>query len=115
MKLPIPVMTVLAQTLALHVELNLGDVDEDIEEMADLCDELLNSDISIRFVTKPIADFVRAITVYFTDRMEWKIRSEKVTACLRRAIVCLPGLDPVTIALARSLLSRFVVAHSDDD
>jgi CHAT domain-containing protein len=113
---PIPVTTTLVHALAKQVELELGDVDEDIEEMTDLCDELLNSDIPIQSLTNAITDFARAIYFHLCkDPFGWKIRSEKVTACLRRAIVCLPGLDPVPIALARSLLSRFVVAHSDDD
>ena len=113
---PIPVTTTLVHALAKQVELELGDVDEDIEEMTDLCDELLNSDIPIQTLKNAITDFARAIYFRFCkDPFGWKFRSEKVTACLRRAIVCLPGLDPVSIALARSLLSRFVVAHSDDD
>jgi len=46
MKFPLPVTTALVRALAVQGELELGDMDEDIEEMADLCDELLNSDIS---------------------------------------------------------------------
>ena len=72
MKFPIPVMAVLAQTLAVQVELNLGDVDEDIEEITDLCDELLNSDISVEFVINPIADLASAIKVYLKGHLDWK-------------------------------------------
>ena len=83
MKFPIPVMAVLAQTLAVQVELNLGDVDEDIEEITDLCDELLNSDISVEFVINPIADLASAIKVNLKGHLDWKIRSDKVMNCPR--------------------------------
>ena len=45
MKFPVPVAIALVHALVMQVELEIGDVDEDIEEMAGLCDELLNSDI----------------------------------------------------------------------
>ena len=114
MKFPIPVPTVLTQTLALHVELNLGGVDEDIEEMADLCDELFKSDIWIQFVIRPIAALARAINVYLKDHLDWNIRSDKVINCLRRAILRLPDLHEVTLLLAGSLYDRFAVARSHD-
>ena len=115
MKFPIPVTTVLAHALAVQVELNLGDVDEDIEEMADLCDELLNSDISIEFVNTPVAEFAKAITVRFTDRPEWNMRSEKVIGLLRKAILRLPGLHETSMVLVLSLYHRFVATLSYDD
>ena len=115
MKFPLPVTITLAQTLAVQVELDLGDADQDIEEMADLCDELLNSDISIGFVAIPIADFARAINVHLKDHLEWRIRSEKVRDCLRKAISRTPGLHEVTMLLAQSLCDRFVFAPSDGD
>ena len=115
MKFPIPVTTALAQTLAVHVELDLGDVDEDIEEMADLCDELLNSDISIQFVINPIADLTRAINVYSKGHLDWKIRSVKVMNFLKKAILRLPDLHGATMWLTKFLYDRFVVAPSDDD
>jgi len=115
MKFPVPVTSALVHALAVQVLLELGDVDQDIEEMADLCDELLNSDLSIKFLTEPIADFARAIYLHSNDHFEWKSRSEKVIDCLRKAIVCLPGLHQVPMVLVRSLYLRFVVAPSDDD
>ena len=117
MKFPLPVTTALVHGLAVQVDLELGDVDEDIEEMADLCDELLNSDISIpiQSLTEPIVDFARAIEVHFKDPFELKIHSEKVIDCLRKAIVRLPDLYQVSFVLVRSLLSRFIFAPSDDD
>jgi len=110
MKFPVPVATYLVHALAIQAELELGDVDQDFEEMADLCDELLNSDMSIRSLTDPISHFARAII----KDLELK-SSEKVTDCLRKAIVRLPGLHQVVIVLAQSLYNRFAVAPSDDD
>ena len=109
--------TFLVHALAMQVELELGDVDEDIEEMANLCGELLNSDISIESLTDPIADFARVIDLHFNDPPgpESKILSEKAIDCLRNAIVRLPGLHQVSFVLARSLYNRFDVAHSTDD
>ena len=114
MEFPIPVTIALVQALAVQVELELRDVDQDIEEMADLCDELLSSDISIRSVTIPIMDFAKAISLHFKCHLEWKIRSSNVTDCLRKAILHLPDLHQVTMLLAQSLHDRFVVAPSDD-
>ena len=85
MKFPFPVSTALIHALAVRVDLELGDVDQDIEEMADLCDELFNSDISIQSLTHPIAAFARAIHLHFKSHFEWEFRSEKVTGCLRKA------------------------------
>ena len=116
MKFPLPVTTVLVHSLAVHIELELGDVDQDIKEMADLCDELLNSDLSIQSLTRPIADFARAVRFYSCkDIPKWKNLSEKVMDCLRKATVRLPGLHRVSILLAESLYNRFVVTPSDDD
>ena len=115
MKFTLHVTTALVYALAMQVELELGDVDQAIEEMADLCDELLNSDMSIQFLTGPIAAFARAIDAPFKIPFEGKIRSEKVTDCLRKAIVRLPGLHQVPFVLAQSLFIRFDVAPSDDD
>ena len=114
MKFLIPVTTALAQALAVQVELKLGDVDEDIEEIADLCDELLKSDLSIRFAIKPIADLARVINVYLKDHLDWKIRSDKVINCLKKAILYLPSLHRVTMLLTQSLYDRFIVDPSDD-
>jgi len=115
MKFPIPATTALVHALAVQVELELGDVDQDIEEMADLCHELLNSDISVQFLTNPITDFARTLDARLKDPFGRKFCSEKVTDCLRKATVRLPGLHEVSIMLARSLYVRFVVSPSDDD
>jgi len=115
MKFPVPVTTALVEALAVQVELELGDVTQDIEEMADLCDELLSSNISIQFLTDPIVDFARAVDIHFTGPFQHKIPSEKVIDCLRKALVRLPDLQEVSIALAQCLYARFVTAPSDGD
>ena len=115
MNFPVPVATDLVHVLAMQVELELGDVDEDIEEMADLCDELLNSDISTQSLTHPIEDFARAINIHFKDHLERKFLSEKVKDCLRKAIVRLPDLHQVSLVLGLSLLFQFFISPSDDD
>ena len=115
MKFPVPIATALVEALAVQVELELGDADQDIEEMIDLCDELLNSDILKKFQTGPVAGLARAMYLNFDEPLEWKFRSEKVTDCLRRAIVRLPGLHEVSLVLARCLYNRFNVIPSDDD
>ena len=114
MKFPLPVTTALVQALAVHVELDLGDLDEDVEEMADLCDELLTSDLSIQSLTNPIVDFASAFSDHF-GALEWRVPSEKIIDCLRKAVIRLPGLPQVSIVLAASLFIRFVVVPSDDD
>ena len=115
MTFPVPVTRLLVQALALRVALDLGDVNQDIEEMADLCDELLSSDVSIRSVNNAIAELARAIAAHFQGHSEWKFHSEKVTGFLRKAILRLPELHEVSMFLARSLYDRFVIAPSDDD
>jgi len=47
------VTSFLVSALAFQAESELGDMDQDIEEMADLCDELLDSDISTDSLTLP--------------------------------------------------------------
>ena len=87
MNFPLPVATALVRVLAVHVELKLKDVDRDIEEMADLCDELLDSDISIQSLIGIIKAFARAINLHFEGPVERKTFSGKVTDCLRKAVV----------------------------
>ena len=115
MKFTFPVTKALVHALALQVDLELGDVDQDLEEIAGLCDELLNSDISIESLTDAITDFSRAVQAHCKAPLEWKVHSEKTIDCLRKAIVHLPGLHEVSIVLARALHIRFVVTPSDDD
>jgi len=76
--LTIPVTETLVSALAVQVELELGDVDQVIEEMADLCGELLDSHISIMSRTGPITAFAGAIGGHFEVLFGGRIPSEKV-------------------------------------
>src|SRR6266851_7268418 len=49
----IPVTRNFVRALACQVESKVENVDQNIEEMADLCDELLSSDSSTNFLTRP--------------------------------------------------------------
>jgi CHAT domain-containing protein len=110
------IMATLVRTLAVQAELGPGNVDLDIEEMADLCDELLNSDTSTEFLNSPISAFVVTVDDRFEDPIAGsRIPSEKVIACLRRAHIRLPDSFAVSTTLADSLLDRFSRAPSDDD
>ena len=115
MNFPLPVTMALVYVLAVQVKLELGDIYQDIDEMADLCDELLNSDVSIQSLTCPITVFTRAIHHHLEILSEYKICSEKVTNCLRKTIVRLPNFHEASIVLSRSLYNRFIVTSSDDD
>jgi len=115
-----PVTSFLVSALAFQAELELGDVYENIDEMADLCGELLDSDISTDFLTSPIEAFVETINVHVVgisgDRKpKRRIPSEKVISSLRRAIIRLPDLARVSIVLAKYLLLRLEITVSDDD
>ena len=115
MNFPLSVTAALVHVLAMQVQLELGDLDQDIGEMADLCDELLNSDISIESLTSSIAVFTRAIHHHLEIVFEYKFCSEKITDCLQKAIVRLPSFHEASIVLSRSLYNRFIVTSSDDD
>jgi CHAT domain-containing protein len=109
------VTEVLVRTLALRVELELGDADQDIEEMADLCDELLNSGMSTESLSNPILEFVRTVKYHLKDPMAGKIPSEKIIGCLQRAHIHLPDSHDVSMVFADSLLNRFFITPSDED
>src|SRR5260221_12907942 len=113
--LPIPFTKTLVSALAVQVEFELGDVDQVIEELADLCGELLDSHISIMSRTCPITAFAGAIGGHFEVLFGGRIPSEKVIRCLRTATMRLPDLHDVAIALAKSLLIRFNRIPSEDD
>jgi hypothetical protein len=57
---PIPVTANLVGSLALQAEA-LGEVGQDIEEMADLCNDLLDCDISPDTLIDPIMAFARTV------------------------------------------------------
>ena len=109
----IPMTEILVSALAVQAKLNLGDVDQDIEEMADLCGELLNSQTTIP--TGHIANFALAVCGRIQDLFVGRVPSENVLGCLRKAIIRFPDLHEVSFALAKSLLVRFNTAPSEDD
>jgi hypothetical protein len=92
--LTVHVTATLVRALALQVDLGLGDVNENIEEMADLCDALLNDDISIESLleslTLPIVAFARTVRVRLDGLPGSRIPSEKVIKCLQKAAIRLP-------------------------
>ena len=112
-RISMPVTTNLVRVLALQVEFNLGDGDQDIEEMADLCDELLSSDSSTN-LTKSIRFFAVAV-LYRNRTMMLRSPSEKVIGCLQTANRRLPDLHEVSVALAGALVNRFNITVSEDD
>ena len=109
---------VLVIALGTQILLKLGDVAQDVEEMADLCDDLLNSDISTKALPQIIQVFASAIDGHNEGPLQGLLLSEKAIGCLRKAIIRLPD-DPdshgVSIALAKSLLIRFESTPLDDD
>ena len=105
----------LVDALAIQVEMKLGDVKQDIEEMAVLCHELLKSDISTTSVTGFIMDLVQAVKAQFGNLSKRQEPSDKVIECLREANVRLPDSHEVSVALAWSLFDRFKIAYSNDD
>ena len=112
---PFPVTETLAHVLADQMELNLWDAGQDIEEMADLCNELLDTDISTESLASLIMFFARAATAHFAGKVQGQIHpSEKVMGCLRKATVRLPDLEYVQLVLAHFLPSCFWSSPSDD-
>jgi len=117
--LPFPVTSVLVYALAIQVELELGNAVQDIEEMAGLCDELLNTqaDISLASSTETITTFVETIAARNEESVDsgGKCLSEKVIECLRKANVCLPDSHGLSVVLAESLFVRYKETYLDDD
>jgi hypothetical protein len=112
---PSPVMATLSCALAVQVELGLGNVDQDIEEMTNLCRLLVKSDLSKDFLTKPILIFAKVVNAHLLRLPNGKIPSEHIIDCLRRAVTQLPDLHDVSYVFTRCLLIRFVITHSDND
>jgi CHAT domain-containing protein len=114
-----PIRPNLFSFLSSQVKLNLGDVDQDIEEMADLFHELLISATPTDWfmsLTAPIKTFADAVLHHAED--EARIHSEKVISCLQRArstTIRLPDLHIVPLTLASCLFNRFDTTHSEDD
>jgi len=112
---PILVTEALVSALALQVYLDLGGVDQDIEEMADLCSEILSSQTTITIRARYIEDFAVAVGGHIQDLFGERVPSEKVLGCLRKAIIRFPDLYEASFALAKSLLVRFNKTPSEAD
>ena len=110
-----PVVETLVRALAVRVDLGLGDVDQDINEMAGLCDELLNSDFSTNDLADPIMAFVGVVVAHPNGPFRGKIPPDEVIGCLRKAMIQLPDLHLVSIALAQSLYNRILITFSEAD
>ena len=108
----------LVDALRIQVEMKIGDIKQDVKEMAALCHELLNLDVSTNSVTYFTMCLVRAIQVQIGSS-EQEEPSDKVIECLREANVRLPDSHEiskdVSIMLAWSLCDRFSITYSDDD
>ncbi|KAI0003265.1 CHAT domain-containing protein [Russula compacta] len=105
----------LVRALEIQVELELGDVKGDIEEMASLCRELLDSDISTATLASPILALVRAFRTQRRSWTEGQVPPKEVIECLREANIRLPDLHEVSFAFALSLFSCFAATHTHDD
>jgi hypothetical protein len=103
---PNRVTGLLLDALEIQVEMRLGDVRQDIEEMAVLCHELLKSNIPTTSLTGFIMDLVRAVNAQFGRFNERQEPSDKVIECLREANRRLPDSYDVSNALAGSLYYR---------
>jgi CHAT domain-containing protein len=112
---PNRVTGLLLDALEIQVEMRLGDVRQDIEEMAVLCHELLKSDIPTTSLAGFIMGLVRAVNAQFGRFNERPEPSDKVIECLREANRRLPDSHDVSNALAMSLYDRFRITYSNDD
>jgi CHAT domain-containing protein len=115
---PQTVSGLLVGALGIQVEMRLGDVRQDIEEMAVLCHELLKSDMPTTFVAGFFMRLVRAVIAPYGKLSQRQEPYDKVIGCLREANVRLrPMADShgISVALALSLYNRFRIAYSNND
>src|SRR6266851_3538718 len=109
------VTELLVRAMAVQVVMEIGDVVQDLEEMADLFYELLNSNTSIAALTPPITTFAGAIDHHFGGVLHRQSPSKRLFECLRKAQICLPDQHDVSIVLAKCLFNRFKTTPLDDD
>jgi len=109
------VTELLVRAMAIRVVMEVGDVVQDLEEMADLCYEFLNSNTSITALTLPITTFAETIDGHFGGALRRQRPSKKLIECLRKAQICLPDQHHVSIVLAKCLYLRFKTTPPDDD
>jgi CHAT domain-containing protein len=106
---------VLVCALGLQVLLELGDVAQDIEEMAGLFLEILNSDIWPTSMVGAITSFVEVVKLRFRKWGKGKGPPAKVIDCLRMVKIRLPDSGELSITLACTLLDRYYTARLKDD
>jgi len=104
----------LVYALALQVKLELGDLMQDIEEMVVIFLELVNSDLWT-ISTGTVSFFAEVLSLRVGKWGRGKEPPVKVIDCLRKAKICLPGSDELSITLAWTLLDRFRISYSNDD
>src|SRR6267142_1358164 len=111
--LHISVTVMLVDALSMRAELELGDVMQDIEEMAVLCLEILHSHVPSPLGS--IMTLVQAIKAQLRNWSERRESSAKVIDCLREANIRFSDSDEISITLAWSLFNRFHITYSNDD
>ncbi|KAH9059487.1 CHAT domain-containing protein [Lactarius vividus] len=109
------VTTSLIQALGIQVMSEAGDGTQDVNEMVDLCRELLGLNISADFLVAAFWSLGGAATTGFSG-----VRSvhslDKAIECLRDAArLRTPGSHQILYALAHTLFTRFIETHSNDD
>ena len=102
---------ILVCALGLQVLLELGDVVQDIKEMAELFLELLNSDIWPISIIGAFTSFVEVVRLRFRKWGNGKGPPAKVIDCLRKMKIGLPDSDELSITLACTLLDRYYVTY----
>src|SRR6266702_5166634 len=112
------VTTLLVHALAFQVELEAGNVMENIEEMAVLCHELLTSDASEGVTANSVTILSDVIRSKFDLRELLQVPDQpldQVIECLRVAGKRRPDLCEARLALARSLGYRYCMLFANHD
>ncbi|KAH9957187.1 hypothetical protein BGW80DRAFT_1257411, partial [Lactifluus volemus] len=101
----------LVKALEIRVELNTGDIKEDIREMTTLCRELLNSDISGSLLYSHLLSLFEAV---LKEPDIWTLEEvlDSLIECFREANVRLPYSYYLSFAFALLLAVRFAKNHS---
>ncbi|KAH9970438.1 CHAT domain-containing protein [Lactifluus volemus] len=102
----------LVRALAIRVELNAGDIKEDIREMTILCRELLNSDISGSVLESHLLTLPKAFYMIVPNILPADEVLDPLIECFREANVRLPYSYYLSFALALLLADRFAKNHS---
>ena len=110
------VTTSLIQALAIQVKSEARDGTRNIQEMVDLCRELLTSTLSTGFPNSDTV-FISLIAAVDAEFFRGRVQSvDQVIECLRDAAkMCSPDSHLIIYALARTLRTRFMVTYSNDD